>query len=180
MTPVKNISIPNACHESWQQMTPVAQGRHCLQCCKTVTDFTLMSNDEIIAYLATARNVCGRFGQEQLNNLNNTLYAENLQSNRWRRWIMLIALLSQTAFYKAVAQTKHIKTEQRCKELGKAVRDTLTIKSTTTPVKVDTTFAFEPKVNDQFTSLQSVVGGLIVVRRQSFIKRTWHKIKRVF
>lgn len=106
MTPIQNISIPEACHESWQQMTPVDQGRHCQQCCKTVTDFTVMSNNEIINYLATTHNVCGRFGQEQLGSLNNRLDIENLQPNRWRRWIMLLGLLGQTIVYKAVAQTR--------------------------------------------------------------------------
>ncbi|MBB6126619.1 carboxypeptidase-like regulatory domain-containing protein [Mucilaginibacter lappiensis] len=106
MTPIQNISIPEACHESWLQMTPVTQGRHCQQCCKTVTDFTVMSNQEIINYLSTSHDVCGRFGQEQLGSLNNRLDIENLQPNRWRRWIMLVGLLGQTMVYKAVAQTK--------------------------------------------------------------------------
>ena len=47
MTHIKNISIPQPCSQSWQQMTPVEQGRHCESCCKTVVDFTPMSNDEI-------------------------------------------------------------------------------------------------------------------------------------
>ncbi|WP_419702068.1 carboxypeptidase-like regulatory domain-containing protein [Mucilaginibacter sp. NFX135] len=106
MTPIQNISIPEACHASWQQMTPVEQGRHCQQCCKTVTDFTVMSNQEIIAYLSTTHDVCGRFDREQLSSLNNRLDIENLQPNSWRRWVMAIGLLSQTMLYKAVAQTK--------------------------------------------------------------------------
>ena len=106
MTPIQNIGIPEACHESWQQMTPVDQGRHCQQCCKTVTDFTVMTYDEIINYLATTHDVCGRFDQAQLSSLNNRLDIENLQPNRWRRWVIMIGVLSQTILYKAVAQTK--------------------------------------------------------------------------
>jgi hypothetical protein len=52
MQPIKSISIPQPCHENWNQMTPVEQGRHCIQCSKTVTDFTVMSNNEIINYFA--------------------------------------------------------------------------------------------------------------------------------
>lgn len=78
MTPIQNISIPEACHESWQQMTPVDQGRHCQQCCKTVTDFMVMSNDEIISYLSSANNVCGRFNEHQLDSLNHQLDIRNL------------------------------------------------------------------------------------------------------
>jgi hypothetical protein len=106
MTNIKSISIPNACHESWQQMTPVDQGRHCLQCCKTVTDFSNMSNNEIISYLASANNVCGRFNEQQLTDLNHHLYAETPPAGTWKRWVVMISLLSSTMFFKASAQIK--------------------------------------------------------------------------
>src|ERR1700740_678527 len=70
---MKAISITKPCHETWQAMTPVSGGRHCQSCCKIVTDFTLMSNDEIIAYLSSHTDVCGRIGHIQIAALNQSL-----------------------------------------------------------------------------------------------------------
>ena len=66
-TPLR-LTIPEPCHENWQQMTPNEQGRHCLSCQKTVVDFTLMSDQEVLQYISTASSsVCGRFNNDQLN-----------------------------------------------------------------------------------------------------------------
>jgi hypothetical protein len=50
-------------------MAPNEQGRHCLQCCKTVVDFTSKEPEEIMGYLKehSSQNVCGRFMPAQLN-----------------------------------------------------------------------------------------------------------------
>ena len=62
------LSIPTPCHESWDAMTPAEQGRFCQSCQKTVTDFSTMSDKELISFLSnTNGNICGRFQQEQLN-----------------------------------------------------------------------------------------------------------------
>jgi hypothetical protein len=49
-------------------MTPNEQGRHCLQCCKTVVDFTGKEREAIVQYLKehSGQNVCGRFTLKQL------------------------------------------------------------------------------------------------------------------
>ncbi len=63
-----NIEIPQSCHENWNAMQPNAQGRHCLSCAKTVVDFTVMTDTELINFFSTKKdNVCGRFIAEQLN-----------------------------------------------------------------------------------------------------------------
>jgi hypothetical protein len=62
-----HIDVKQPCHENWQQMTPNEQGRHCLSCQKTVVDFTLMSDQEILHYISNASSsVCGRFYNHQL------------------------------------------------------------------------------------------------------------------
>ncbi len=62
------ISIAAPCHESWDKMTPVEQGRFCQNCQKTVTDFSMMSDKEIISIFSNPqKNICGRFHSEQLN-----------------------------------------------------------------------------------------------------------------
>jgi len=62
------ISIPNPCHEDWNQMTPDEQGRFCLSCQKTVVDFTQMNKAEIQQYFKTAVNekICGRIKANDL------------------------------------------------------------------------------------------------------------------
>jgi hypothetical protein len=62
------ISIPQPCHEDWSKMTSVERGRFCNACQKVVTDFTWMSDAEIIQHLKTSSaNSCGRFNANQVN-----------------------------------------------------------------------------------------------------------------
>ena len=184
MTPIQSINIPEACHESWQQMTPVEQGRHCQQCCKTVTDFTVMSNQEIINYLATTHNVCGRFDQAQLSSLNHQLDIQNLSGlNNWKKWVMAINLVSSTLFFKAQAQTKPIKTEQTDTTRSRQIPyDDVKIGKVVPSVSADKQIAFQDKI--QCSRIDSVtvgvLGGVVSVRRLSFVERIWYKIKRIF
>lgn len=61
------LSIDSPCAESWDRMQPNQEGRHCLSCQKTVVDFTLMSDQEILDWLATRQGpVCGRVQSGQL------------------------------------------------------------------------------------------------------------------
>lgn len=62
------INVAKPCHENWDKMAPVEQGRFCQSCNKQVIDFTTLSDDEIIGLL-TKKNTgtCGRFTQSQLN-----------------------------------------------------------------------------------------------------------------
>jgi len=106
MNHIKNISIPAPCHQSWQQMTPDGQGRHCLHCSKTVTDFSKMTNDEILAYLAGTSNVCGRFNEFQLPNINYQLSFDNRTKRLgWKKWVAAVGLLGTSLVNRAMAQT---------------------------------------------------------------------------
>jgi hypothetical protein len=63
-----NINIPQPCHEDWNKMLPKQKGRHCDACKTTVTDFTIMTDAEIINHLkAASSKTCGRFLETQLN-----------------------------------------------------------------------------------------------------------------
>jgi hypothetical protein len=67
MKPVM-ITIPELCHENWNNMTPAEQGRYCAVCSKEVMDFTKMNDEQMHAYLNKATDkVCGRFGTSQIN-----------------------------------------------------------------------------------------------------------------
>ena len=66
-----HITVPKPCHQSWDDMTPYEQGRHCTQCAKTVVDFTGMSDDAVKYFLLNRQEekICGRFRNEQLHNI---------------------------------------------------------------------------------------------------------------
>lgn len=59
--------IAEPCHEKWDEMTPVDQGRFCASCAKCVFDFTNKTEEDILdAYKANEGNVCGRFRRGQV------------------------------------------------------------------------------------------------------------------
>lgn len=69
-------------------MLPTATGRHCAACVKTVVDFTLKTDAEILAYLAGAANgrTCGRFAAGQLERPLQRA-APAAPTARWRAWL---------------------------------------------------------------------------------------------
>lgn len=62
------LSIPEPCHEGWDNMTPSEKGRFCSSCQKEVVDFTGMTDDELFTFFAqkTQGSVCGRTHISQL------------------------------------------------------------------------------------------------------------------
>lgn len=63
------ITIPTPCHENWDAMTPEEKGRFCAVCSKTVRDFTMSSDNEILDVFSntTDQDICGNFNESQLN-----------------------------------------------------------------------------------------------------------------
>ncbi|MDB5252511.1 MAG: hypothetical protein JWP27_1680 [Flaviaesturariibacter sp.] len=63
------LSVPEPCHEGWDQMSPTGKGRFCGSCQKEVIDFSTMSDAQLAAFFKKpAGSVCGRFLENQLNN----------------------------------------------------------------------------------------------------------------
>ncbi|MEJ8844378.1 carboxypeptidase-like regulatory domain-containing protein [Lacibacter sp. H375] len=61
------LSIAGPCHEDWNRMTPVEQGRFCSSCQKNVVDFTTQTDEEIISFFNNYNgSACGRFTDDQL------------------------------------------------------------------------------------------------------------------
>ena len=62
------LTVPCPCHENWDAMTPVQNGRFCQSCEKQVVDFTGMSDAQLLAFFRkpTTGSVCGRFSKYQL------------------------------------------------------------------------------------------------------------------
>jgi hypothetical protein len=118
MKEIANISIPTPCHQSWQQMTPEGDGRHCQSCSKIVTDFTKMTNSQVISHLSTANNVCGRFTQPQLVGINTGIYADSGQmKSNWKRLVLALGIFSTVFSCKSSAQSTPVLTEQGPKSI---------------------------------------------------------------
>ena len=62
------IQLPKPCHEDWDKMNPVEQGRFCNSCQKAVVDFTGMSDAQLVAFFKkpSTGSICGRFDNDQL------------------------------------------------------------------------------------------------------------------
>jgi len=89
------LKIPTPCGEDWTGMQPTEKGRHCQSCCKTVVDFTEMSDAEIIRHLSQAGpHVCGRLMPDQLNR---TLAPAPVQKNGRSGWAWVLASLLMVA-----------------------------------------------------------------------------------
>lgn len=89
------ISIPNPCHEDWNKMDPISEGRFCHACQKKVTDFTEYSEQEIIQFLRqhSETNTCGRFRNDQLQKTY-VITVESLASFSYKQKLGLAILLA--------------------------------------------------------------------------------------
>lgn len=63
------LTIPEPCHENWDNMKPADKGRFCDSCHKNVVDFTGMSDAQVLAFFnkPSTGSICGRFMKDQLN-----------------------------------------------------------------------------------------------------------------
>jgi hypothetical protein len=124
MRPATSLHIPQPCAESWDAMTPTATGRHCAACQKTVVDFTLKTDAELLAYFAQpGEGTCGRFWSDQL--------ARPLQpakapatTSAWRMWLAAAATvwgLREAMSLPAGAASVPVPVHQPRKKPGRAV-----------------------------------------------------------
>lgn len=67
-----HISVDKPCNQDWEQMSTVESGRFCHTCTKVVTDFSSMSDEQLIDFFAkraSGSQPCGRFRKDQLNKM---------------------------------------------------------------------------------------------------------------
>lgn len=68
MPDIYTLSIDTPCTENWDAMLPDAKGKFCLSCQKSVIDFSVMSDAEIVSILEqTSGAICGRMSAAQQN-----------------------------------------------------------------------------------------------------------------
>jgi hypothetical protein len=97
------IAIPKPCHKDWNAMSPNQQGRYCTACAKTVTDFTLMSDEEIKSFFINKKDeeVCGRFKHEQLSRIvidlpGNILY---IDMPLWKKFLVACLIVFSASLF---------------------------------------------------------------------------------
>ncbi len=103
-----HISIPEPCHENWQNMTLAEKGRFCDKCQKNVFDFTSSTDKEIINTFNQNQNLCGRFLNSQLNR---DLIKPQKKSSLWLTTTSALISFIGLGSHDAIAQGE-IKTEQ--------------------------------------------------------------------
>jgi hypothetical protein len=91
-----SLSIPEPCHEDWNEMMPREQGAFCGVCSKTVVDFTNLSDEEVKNYflIHQGQKTCGRFKNEQLTTTYNSL-PDLLSVNIpfWKKFLAIVVFL---------------------------------------------------------------------------------------
>lgn len=97
------ITIPEPCHENWNNMSPNEKGRFCKACDKTVHDFTKKTDEQIVKNFLDNEKLCGRF---KTNQLNKELVYSRKDKNSFRT-LLASGLFSMLAIgsYKSIAQT---------------------------------------------------------------------------
>src|SRR4051812_1823670 len=111
MQSIKHISIAEPCHQNWLNMTETTKGRYCSSCDKIVTDFTGMTNQQIISIISNANNVCGRLEEWQLNSINQQLKQPQSSWFNWKR----IGLATCLVFIFSITKVKAQQTKAKVK-----------------------------------------------------------------
>lgn len=99
-----SIRIGTPCHEDWDQMTPTDRGKFCGACQKNVTDFTSMTDNEILQFLNehAGASLCGQLRGSQLNR---AIVNTRLSGKNYRLNTMLAALMIAGTAGSAYAQS---------------------------------------------------------------------------
>jgi hypothetical protein len=119
------ISIPEPCHEGWQNMTPVEKGRFCASCQKTVLDFTYLSDNEIIKLVSKNDNLCGRISISQLNR---NLIQTKRKSSYFGYFATSVLAFLGLGTESVVAQEKPVTEQTDLKYLNKVTDSIVTFK----------------------------------------------------
>lgn len=161
------LSIHEPCHQDWNAMTETAKGRFCSSCSKTVIDFTMMTDAQLINYFLEHKNdrTCGRLLTEQLDTALSA--AADPVRKRFGYW-KYIAASALLLFTKASlrAQVKNDRTPQEHMLPVSKKIDTVVFNAPKTLEEVKVTA--DPNVFRRV----SIIGGAVSVWRTQAISRT--------
>lgn len=198
MKPINTyISVADPCHEDWDKMSAVDKGRYCASCQKTVIDFTLMNDGEVLDIFEEAKNgsPCGRFLNTQLDRpLVDNRYKPSFIAQVAKRAAAILlllqagttALLAQQVKKKPVAAVQHA--DKNTKKLthlrqitGRVLEPdkhtgawgvTVHVKDLGLTAVTDSTGAFTITLPDTLTATQIVLDGKIVGEGASVLEAT--------
>ena len=183
------LSIPEPCHENWQQMTPTDQGRFCNACAKEVIDFSTMTDIQVLNYFTNMTNekVCGRALPEQLDRtLSRPEHPKKKIFWYWNYIVMLLMFFTKGNSAKAQGAIKPatelnpvdnlaVKGELNAVERKRIITGKVTdihgnpvsfasikVKGTNTGVSADAIGAYSLKVNPNAIVLQEALGANIM------------------
>lgn len=90
------LSVPHPCFNKWEDMHINREGRYCTSCNKTVTDFTLFTDEEIKTYFINNidKKICGRFQKKQLKRLVIHIPGYVLQKRipAWKKFLLIFLI----------------------------------------------------------------------------------------
>lgn len=103
------IQIPTPCHEDWNNMLPEEKGRFCNSCAKTVVDFSVMSDQQLLDYLANFKNqsICGRLHHDQLDrNITELAKPKKKIFLYWQYIVAFVLMIARPSAGKAQGEIK--------------------------------------------------------------------------
>lgn len=122
-TSTYRLNIEKPCEEQWDGMRKNDCGRFCQLCQKTVIDFTMMSDREIIQFIENHKDesICGRVANVDLNR--DLIQREFVPKNTWKfKVVSCIVFLSTIFSSKLFAQKKIVKMETQHKKDVKSLQ----------------------------------------------------------
>jgi hypothetical protein len=115
-----HLSIPEPCHENWDQMVPDEKGKFCNSCQNTVIDFTSMNDTQLVQFFKNySGSVCGHV-------MNDQLHRDIIIPKKripWLRYFFQFTIPAMLISSKAVAQGKVAFTKNpiECKVKGQVM-----------------------------------------------------------
>jgi hypothetical protein len=98
-----SLAIPKPCHKAWDDMIPNGEGRYCLSCAKTVTDFSVMTDEAIQQYFLNSggQPVCGRFKNTQLERIRIQVpsYFFHKRIATWKKFLVIFLFCFGSNFF---------------------------------------------------------------------------------
>jgi TonB-dependent SusC/RagA subfamily outer membrane receptor len=164
------LTIPKPCHENWETMTPEEKGRFCSVCSKTVRDFTVDSDDEIVDVFAnTSDNICGKFNESQLN--------RDLQYSHINTVLAKFAvgfIFTTAGFVSVNAQHKIVNDSIKAEKIDEVLITGITKKRTyqTSVTGAPTVISQECLAKDQEKKLKGKIEGVAISHKKDTLQPT--------
>lgn len=109
------ISIPEPCGVPWESMSHVDElKRHCSSCDRVITDFSKMSDEELILMFRYSNGkLCGRFDKSQLDRPLRMLPEKTTPAGWWRTLLLLpLTLFAKPSKAQQLHETMHTKLQE--------------------------------------------------------------------